>query len=57
MKPGWYMHFWKGSDIIVAFRDRRYKMNVDDRSTWNDAVAYGFSQGIPVEQLDFEIEA
>jgi hypothetical protein len=53
---GWYMHFWKNRDVIIVFRDRLFKIDYDDKSTWKDAVEYGRLIGVPDEQLDFLIE-
>ena len=55
-KGGWYMHFWKGRDVIVVFRDRVFEIDADDKTTWKDAVEYGLSMGVPAEQLDFLAE-
>jgi hypothetical protein len=52
----WYMHFWKGRDVIAVFKDKIFEFKYDNKSTWKDAVDYGLSQGIPQEQLDFIIE-
>ncbi len=52
---GWYMHFWKGKNVKVVFRDKIFEINSDDKETWKDAVAYGLSVGVPKEQLDFLI--
>lgn len=57
IRPGkWYMHFWEGSDVIAVFKDKTFEFNHADKTTWREAVAYGRSQGIPEEQLDFIIE-
>lgn len=56
LKQGWYMHFWKGRDVIVVYRDKMFELNFDDKATWKDAVEYGKSLGIPDEQLDFLID-
>lgn len=53
---GWYMHFWRGREVTVVFRDKIFKINYDNKSTWKDAVDYGLSMGVPAEQLDFLIE-
>ncbi len=52
----WYMHFWKGSNVIVVFKDKTFEFNYDDKESWNPVVEYGLSIGIPEEQLDFPIE-
>jgi len=55
IKPKWYMHFWKGREIIAIFKNKKFEFNFDDKSTWKPAVEYGLSIGIPKEQLDFEL--
>lgn len=57
-KGPWYMHFWKpGADEIkVVFRNKLFSIKQSDKSTWADAIAYGQSLGIPIEQLDFLID-
>lgn len=52
----WYMDFWEGTDVIVIFKDEIFEFNYSDKATWNDALEYGRSQGIPEDQLDFTIE-
>ncbi len=42
----WYAHFWNDEELIVVFKDKVFT-NV------NEAVEYGRSIGIPLEQLDF----
>ena len=55
IKKGWYMHFWKGNEVIAVFKDKIFKFNHEDKSTWGPVLDYGKSQGIPEEQLDFPI--
>ena len=57
IKNKWYMHFWKGRDIIAIFKGKQFKFNFDNKETWKDAVEYGKSIGIPEEQLDFPINS
>lgn len=54
----WYTHFWElGKDSIhVVFKDRQFEIDARDKSTWDQAIAYGKTLGIPEEQLDFVIE-
>ncbi|MFA5993007.1 MAG: hypothetical protein WC796_04845 [Candidatus Pacearchaeota archaeon] len=54
-KGRWYMHFWKGNDIIVIFKNKKFKIKINDKSTWKKAIDYGLSINIPKEQLDFVI--
>lgn len=56
IKPKWYMHFWKGRNVIAIFKDKKFEFNFDDKSTWKPVVEYGLSLGIPEEQLDFPID-
>lgn len=56
IKSGWYMHFWKGRNVIALFKDRRFEFNFDDKSTWKPVLEYGRSLGIPEEELDFPID-
>ena len=53
---GWYTHFWQGDDMIVVFPGKKFEIQRSDQSTWQDAVTYGESIGIPTEQLDFRID-
>lgn len=53
IKPGWYAHFWQQNNLLVVFSGRLFLLHIDDKHTWQDAIAYGHSVGIPVEQLDF----
>ncbi len=52
----WYMHFWKGRDVIVVFKDKTFEFNYDDKESWKPVIEYGLSIGIPQEQLDFPIK-
>lgn len=52
----WYMHFWDNNHIIAVFKDRIFEFYYDNKSSWEEAISYGVSLGIPVEQLDFVIE-
>ncbi|HUT21776.1 MAG TPA: hypothetical protein VMX18_00005 [Candidatus Bipolaricaulota bacterium] len=56
IKQKWYMHFWKGRNVIAIFKDKKFEFNFDDKSTWKPVVEYGLSLGIPKEQLDFPID-
>ncbi len=31
IKPKWYMHFWKGQQVIAIFRDKQFEFDFDDR--------------------------
>jgi len=54
--PQWYMHFWRGQNIVAVFHNKTFKFSATDKSTWAPAVAHGLKLGIPAEQLDFPIE-
>ena len=56
LKQGWYMHFWDGKDVVVVYKNKIFGFNFDEKATWEDALEYGRSLGIPDEQLDFPIE-
>jgi hypothetical protein len=58
MKPDrYYAHFWnKNRDIVVVYRDKIFEFNFDDKKSWEPAIKYGLSVGIPREQLDFPIQ-
>jgi len=56
IKQKWYIHFWKGKDVIVIFKDKKFEFNFDNKPAWEPAVKYGLSLGIPKEQLDFPIK-
>jgi hypothetical protein len=53
----WYIHFWRSGsdDIKVLFKNKMFTIAHSDKSTWDPAIAYGKSIGIPKEQLDFPI--
>jgi|SRR3989344_4636996 len=53
----WYIHLWElgQDDVLVVFKEKIFKMKYSDKTTWQDAVSYGLSLGIPKEQLDFLI--
>lgn len=55
IRPNWYMHFWKGKEVIVIFKDKIFSFNYDKKETWKPAIDYGLSIGISREQLDFPI--
>jgi hypothetical protein len=53
LKDKWYMHFWKGENITVYFKGKKFDIFGRYKSTWSSAIEYGKSLGIPEEQLDF----
>ena len=56
IKNKWYAHFWKDKTMIVIFKNKEFKFDYDNKSSWKPAVDYGLSLGIPKEQLDFVME-
>lgn len=52
----WHMRFRKKDTNagIIVFRGHRFPISYADRSTWQEAIAYGRALGIPEELLDFE---
>lgn len=57
LKPsGWYTHFWRGDNVIVVYPNKSFKIVYSDKTTWQEAIEYGQSIGIPLEQLDFKID-
>jgi len=58
IKPSkWYAHFWNSNkDVIAIFRGKIFYFNYNDKKSWNPAIKYGRSIGIPREQLDFIID-
>ncbi|MDR1009225.1 MAG: hypothetical protein LBL52_03145 [Rickettsiales bacterium] len=53
---GWYAHFASGDDGVIIFKEKIFHVDVRDRRTFEEAVKYGKSVGIPEEQLDFPFE-
>ncbi len=57
LKQGWYMHFWdENKKIIAVFKNKIFKFDYNNIKTWEPAVQYGLSIGIPNEQLDFTLD-
>lgn len=52
-KEAWYAHFYKGKDLVVVFKDKKFQISTDKKS-WGPTISYGLSLGIPREQLDFK---
>lgn len=52
----WYMHFWKGTDIIAVFSRKTFKFSYEKKDTWRDVLEYGRSIGLPDNELDFPIK-
>lgn len=49
----YYGHFYRDSELIVVFKNIVFRIT-PNRSTWQEAIEYGRSLGIPDEQLVFE---
>ncbi len=51
----WYARFWQPGtdDAQVVFKDKVFNITVSDTASWQDAISYATSLGIPKEQLDF----
>jgi hypothetical protein len=54
IKPGQhFMHFWKGHNMTVIFRDKVFRYHIGDQSAWKKVIDYGLSLNIPIQELDF----
>jgi hypothetical protein len=42
--------------MIVVFRNKTFNQKVTDKTTWEPAIQYGLSIGVPKEQLDFIVD-
>jgi hypothetical protein len=49
---GFYFHFYRNDELIVAFNHKAFNVGTD-RKTWKKIIAYGKSLNIPEQQLDF----
>lgn len=50
----WYFHFYNedGSRLIIVFKEKIFKTD-NNKENWKEAIEYGKSLNIPIEQLDF----
>lgn len=48
----YYNHLYRENELIVIFKKKVFRMTLD-KSTWNEAIAYGRSLNIPDSQLVF----
>ncbi len=58
INTSWYTHFWNDTEVIIVFNDKVFifnKLEFEDKK--QEAVEYGISLGIPIEQLDFPINS
>lgn len=51
----WYIHLWESGEdeFLILFKDKSFRVKKSDPSSFDEAIAYGKSIGIPEEQLDF----
>jgi hypothetical protein len=54
----WYTHFWSEDkeDIFVVYKSKSFFIKTNDKSSWQPAIQFGQSIGIPPEQLDFLVD-
>lgn len=52
----WYADFANDNKGVIVFQNKIFEVNVNDKSSWADAIKYGISLGIPKEQLDFNFK-
>lgn len=52
LKEKFYAHLYRDDELMVIFPNKIFFIK-PDRKTWEEAVDYGKSIGIPEEQLDF----
>jgi hypothetical protein len=52
LRKEFYCHFYRGSELIIVFRQRVFHVKTVPES-WSEAIAYGRYIGIPANQLDF----
>jgi hypothetical protein len=51
-KQEFYLHFYRGDELIIVYRDKVFRVSCDS-STWGEAIDYGKRMGILEKQLDF----
>jgi hypothetical protein len=47
-----YCHLYRGDELVIVFRNKLFHVKPASKS-WSEAIDYGRSLGIPVDQLDF----
>jgi len=47
-----YCHLYRNDELIIVFREKAFRASTR-KTTWNEAIDYGKSIGIPTKQLDF----
>ncbi|HDZ54585.1 MAG TPA: hypothetical protein ENI19_03750 [Candidatus Nealsonbacteria bacterium] len=53
-RPDYFHIYDEGKDLIVIFKDKVFNIDPNNKSTWQEARAFGaFKLSIPAEQLDF----
>jgi hypothetical protein len=50
---GFYVHFYRDKELIVAFKHRVFRAHAYDKTTWEEMIEYGKSVHTPERQLDF----
>jgi len=48
VKGKFYFHFYRDDELIVAFKERIFKVPTD-KNTWKEMIEFGKSIGIPEE--------
>lgn len=48
----YYAHFYRDDELIIVYKKKVFRVT-PDKSTWNEAIKYGRSLGIPDDQLVF----
>ena len=52
--PFYFHIFDEGKTLFIVFKERFFNLNPSDKSTWQDARAFGAEElNIPTEQLNF----
>jgi len=53
-KPYYFHIYNKGETLIIVFKDKAFRLNPKDKTTWQEAREYGAAKlKIPSEELDF----
>jgi len=49
----YYSHFYRNKELVVVFPKRIFRLT-PERETWQPAIEYGKSIGVPEKELDFK---
>lgn len=53
-QPYYFHIFDEGKNLIIVFKDKYFKIDPNDKSTWQEVTEYGITKlNIPADQLDF----